>query len=108
MKTLDILINARSLIRDEIRWNKESLSRSETGRSVEPSNPCAVSWCAIGALHKVAAKNAMYLSSAEDALDEAAKLLYSRRAWLVNDMMGHNAVMRVYSSAIRKLQLQGK
>jgi hypothetical protein len=98
MTTAEVLQKARDLIADESRWTHGYYARDEQGFDVEPNEPSATCWCALGAVYHV-------LDTTEDeALDgpAAIKALYldERVPVEINDVDGHEAVLALYDRAI--------
>jgi hypothetical protein len=105
--TKQILIEARELISDKVRWTTE-IYASDTnapgtyGRKHQYGNePGAVCWCAFGAVQKVTGSDSnMRLVNTELVLTRAADELFKDTVTQVNDRLGHEAVMQMYDRAI--------
>lgn len=118
---LELLVAGRELISDVGRWTQDALARLPDGRKVDPLDPDACRWCALGALYPVAkAGSLVYGRSHEVAvnlLNEAAgeldadpevlkavdPALRPRHIAFVNDAPdGHGFVLRAYDIAIER------
>lgn len=98
----ELLIQARALIADPARWCRKALARDPKGKVCPPDSPEAVSWCALGAmakvawehefplLHEVLAKCPNYLGL---PWDQVAQL---------NDRGGHDQVLALYDKKIKE------
>ncbi len=51
MTTLDILRSARALVARG--WTQGAFARDASGNAVRPKDPCAIRWCADGAVRSV-------------------------------------------------------
>lgn len=99
MTTAEVLQKARDLIADESRWTHGYFARDEQGYDVEPNEPSACKWCALGAVYHVLG------SSEEEAWEAPAiKALHAsnRIPAEVNDLEGHDAVLDMFDAAIAK------
>ena len=108
-----VLRNALALIRDPSRWIQGETARDSNGHIVSPTNPEAVSYCAIGALcaasvtsqvcpdvrfrAKQALGTAMELPKIDNRLKEIAE---------VNDTSRHSDVVHYFETAIQSLTSQ--
>ena len=84
------------------------MARNARGFSVPTLWPSATCWCAWGAL-ALNAKNVAWSieSAAEVYLNAAANELYgARTVAIVNDGLGHAAVLRMYDRAIELAEAQ--
>ena len=97
MTTAEVLQKARDLIADESRWTHGWFARDEDGYEVQPNEPSACKWCALGAVYHV-------LDSEEAPIDdepEAVRALYRGVIPVeVNDIAGHAAVLALFDEAI--------
>ncbi len=53
-KVLEVLHEARSVLVEPGSWTQGTYARNRFGRSVSSFEPDAVSWCAVGAVHRAA------------------------------------------------------
>jgi len=101
MKTSELLRAAQELIRDKSKWTRGAYGRDAAGESVDDvdSITAAESFCALGAVHFVSG----------DEVDEGPWFEALRRAAIiagessvvsVNDVLGHDAVMKMFDRAI--------
>lgn len=101
MTTLEVLIAARSLIADKSRWCVGSNARSLKGDSlIDVWDPQAATWCAVGALMKVAPSGDF--EEALFFLRSVAIKYFNSSPSGVNDFRGHSEVMRMYDKVIRQ------
>src|SRR5215470_5324661 len=49
-----VLMNARALISSRAHWTRSKLACTADGRRVEPHDPSAAKWCAMGAILRAA------------------------------------------------------
>lgn len=103
MTTAEVLQKARDLIADESRWTHGYYAKDAQGYDVEPNEPSACCWCALGAVLHVED-----LHSEEEAGSDAASAL-ERTALAsgvavpyINDIRGHDAVLALFDEAIAK------
>ena len=104
MTTLEILKEARRKIYRKKNWTTFAYAKDKNGEIINSTDPCAVCWCAIGAIHSAVPDNQAYdLEFIRDYLYKAAYILYNDRSvTTVNDKLGHAAVLKVYAAAIEK------
>ena len=101
MTTAEVLQKARDLIADESRWTHGYYAKDESGHDVEPNEPSACRWCALGAVYHVldlSEQETLSDPEAVRALDDAAG--YYGSTVDVNDYEGHDAVLALYDRAI--------
>ena len=107
---VELLLAARKLIGVRERWCMDSLALTKLGHRTAPKSAAAVSWCAIGALHKIAGARETYeRDRAKKLLDDEAYLLARVPMVVINDAGNYARVLRVYDIAIsqaRELQAQ--
>jgi len=107
---VELLVAARELIGVRERWCIGAMANTTLGRVTAPRAPSAVSWCAIGALHKVACASETYeRDEAKRLLDDEADLLAGVTMMFLNDEGNYARVLRVYDLAIsqaRELEAQ--
>jgi hypothetical protein len=105
--TLEILKAARERIRDPKHWTTKAMARDANGkhiahpmshRPIEWHN--AVCWCGTGAIHMEADQRHERPWGAVLALEDAAFRLFNLATISVNDILGHEAIMRVFDDAI--------
>lgn len=99
----ELLIDAKARIQDPAHWTQEYLARDERGFVVSHYEPTACKWCAMGSLFLSAATVPTHVyQDADRALDDAAEALYPGVPYpVVNDRLGHEAIMAVYDRAIQ-------
>lgn len=94
------LERAKERIADSEDWTQRFFALAPDGygghNSCYERNPKACKWCAVGSLRAEPGLQA----TAERFLYDAAVDLYDRSPYLVNDKLGHEAVMRMYDRAI--------
>lgn len=87
------LLAAKSLIADPNWWTKCAAARNRWGNGVDPSDPTAVRWCAVGAIEKVAPGLPL-----DDQL--CRRLIYA------NNYGGHAVVMRAFDEELKAFELR--
>ena len=102
----NILAQAHRLISDKRRWCRCALARDEAEQGVVPSDTKACKWSAVGALEHCSPTVGLY-QAAYDLLLKAAGVLYHCPVDFVNDDLGHDAVLLVYSQAIDLARQEG-
>lgn len=96
-----ILVGAKTLIRDPQFHTRQAFARSRNWVPVVSASPLACSWCALGALTVAEQGESIRdLSAAREALNEAAFRLGKNSPSIVNDELGHAAVMKMFDEAI--------
>lgn len=106
MTALQVLKGARELISDQKRWTREESARDSSGNGVFAHSAAAVCWCADGALDRVAFNSKSLCREAFVILNESA-MRTSCHGWeivSVNDLEGHDAVLRAFDHAIARLE----
>ena len=107
---LELLVAARELIGVREHWCINALALTKLGRRTAPQSRAAVSWCAIGALDKLAgARHLTERNEAKQLLDDEANLLAYAAMVIVNDEGNYALVLRLYDLAIaqaRELEAQ--
>jgi hypothetical protein len=98
MRVLDVLIKARSLIKDQNNWTQNAFARDDKGRRFNSIDKNAVSFCAIGACYKVSDPDVA--DKATMKLHKSAMTMFSQSVELVNDDLGHAEIMKVFDRAI--------
>jgi hypothetical protein len=98
--SVETLRAAKAILVDKARWTRFTYARNSKGERVPPNDPCACSFCAVGALARVLGLPINIVE--RDA--EVGKLL-NRAAggvlpYSVNDGDGYDAVMAMYDRAI--------
>lgn len=113
-----LLIKARQRIAKEENWGRGAYARNAAGYGVDVLAPEAVCWCAVGALEAeckhhmpswlVMGKpkiHPIYQPAHLLLQQAAAKVVGPGRVYsitVVNDSMGHEAVVRMYNIAIKE------
>ena len=98
-----ILLFARTLISDRGCWTSGVLARDRLGRPVSGLDEAAMSWCALGAVYRIADGDVEVFQRASDALDASARALYGVGIRAVNDSpspFAHLAVLGAFDRAI--------
>lgn len=98
-----ILLFARTLISDRCCWTSGVLARDRFGRPVSGLDDVAMSWCALGAVYRIADGDVEVFQRASDALDASARALYGVGIRAVNDSpspFAHLAVLGAFDHAI--------
>jgi hypothetical protein len=101
MTTLDALKAVRSLLSDPHHWTTHTVARDADGRATSSTSETACRWCLMGAVGKVVGKKYGELfGPVMNELDRHS----GRTAIFVNDIEGHEAVLRLLDRAIRGLE----
>ena len=93
MSPISVVRRARERITDLNRWCVGYTALDEEKEPISPSDPNAVQWCAIGALHAEASDLEEY--------EMARRLLGSASLAGLNDLEGHQAVLDKFDEAIQ-------
>lgn len=109
--SLEVLQRARARITDPDRWAFRTVAVDSRNRNVDPRDPKAVAWCAIGAISAEVSPRSL------GAAEIAALAVAARELWPelrgfddwdavteVNDSyaLGHEAVLKMYDRAIER------
>lgn len=108
LKPSTVLTKARALIEDPKHWTQGALARARNGHVVEPTDPRAWRFCALGAIDHIGNPFQGVEKSAESYLYEAVK---GRDAGVVSTNDGeaygaksraeaHLAILAIYDRAI--------
>lgn len=104
MTTAEVLQKARDLIADEDRWTHGYYARDEEGFEVEPNEPGACQWCALGSIYHVLGAEVVYAEEEPDAVRAlnatAAAGGSADNPAYINDINGHAAVLALFDKAI--------
>lgn len=113
MTTKEVLTAARALIANEANFAQRHYARDANGNSASWSDAHAVGFCAVGACHKVTNRYDVD-SFIADLTAAAQKVLIERdyppasAFWppviIVNDLLGHEATLRMFDLAIEAAQ----
>jgi hypothetical protein len=98
-----LLIRARERIADPSRWVQQYRAVDADRTRVDPTDPSAVRWCAMGALDAEAGERPERHDG--DDLWHAQRRLYAaagRTPEYINDELGHAAVLEMFDEAIRR------
>lgn len=99
--TLHALVAIRTLIADPEDWTLGAWSRDESGCIVSTGSPVACRFCVEGARFFVCVDfNDDAVEEVQDTITDASKALYGANEVVVNDKLGHTAIMRVLDHAI--------
>jgi len=124
---LRILREARALITHPEHWTKGDLACDSRGNRVATDSPCAYAYCARGSIwHTGNGAVGAAVNRVQKRVDAVSTMLYPCKAsrllrWLhphvarvieseqrtviyVNDWLGHDAVLRVFDTAIAQLE----
>jgi hypothetical protein len=97
------LLFARTLISDRCCWTNRVLARDRRDQAVSALDHAAISWCALGAVYRIAVGDIEFFSRASDALDRSARALYGVGIRKVNDSpspFAHRAALGAFDHAI--------
>lgn len=97
---LTVLREARELISDPKRWTTGFFAKDADGRDVWWDYSGAVCWCAIGALNKVAGAPEPHTAARKALRIGSERAFGETDPTLVNDGLGHVAVLRMFDAAI--------
>lgn len=97
MASADILRAARARIEDPKNWTTSAYARNAAGEKLDRDDAGAVCWCAYGALQ---AEGVVTCSEAGSLLRKAAREKFGTTVIIVNDCIGHSAVIDVFDAAI--------
>ena len=99
-----IVTRARQLISDPARWTRGELAKRKNGLPIEPSDPEAYRFCAIGALTRAASDLTGDIVAADALANEvhAALLIFAEIPWgqtleCINDFgQGHTSILKIF------------
>lgn len=100
---LDALVAARAVIEDPANWTRGTLARTKNGVPTLATDPNACCFCAYGAVAKVLGQQDGNLyKDTMNALNISGQRCFRTDyvASIVNDTLGHEAVLKVYDDAI--------
>ena len=100
MKVSKVLINAKSLIEDPIRWTQGAHARNSVNKPTGSISVTAICFCSLGALNRTLAKEGL----GGDIFLEAELLLGGAMGYDVagfNDSATHSEVMEAWDFAIK-------
>lgn len=105
--TYQILSQAKELILDPNHWTITYLARTSDGRPAQPKSSEAAQFCAIGALMRAADISVYdthdnYTKGYMDAAIALARGAHSQPISYINDIEGHEAVLKLYDRAIEE------
>jgi hypothetical protein len=98
----DALLRARERIRPESAWCQVAYALMLDGNRCLSHDDRAIRWCAEGAIRRDG--RSATTDAAVAALSEAAVRCHGKTLFVVNDHLGHAAVMRVYDAAIEDVE----
>ncbi|MBC2806576.1 hypothetical protein C3Y94_025840 [Rhizobium ruizarguesonis] len=96
---LEILTAAQELIRDPVRWTRETYAREPGGECVEPNDKDACSWCSIGAIQHVLGSNSDLAEHPTFTLLQRAANCSSVPDYNDNDDHTHVDIMTMFDQA---------
>jgi len=99
-----IVARARQLISDRAHWTQGALAKRKNGLPVEPTDPDAYRYCAVGALTRAACELTGKISDADVLANEVhvALLMFSEipaneTLECTNDFrQGHTAILKIF------------
>jgi hypothetical protein len=103
--TRRLLHAAIGVVRDPACWAQGHAAMDAHGNAVNPHASTACRWCAVGALDVAAASTGVpagNVLAAEQRLNRAARMRFDMTVVQVNDRLGHDEVMAVYTDALRR------
>lgn len=106
MKTSELLQKAKSLIAKPEKWTQGHYARghrnsvTELPYGVPVESDAACSFCALGALKRVASETGEEPYTATGLLDSVAFEKYGHCTITVNDSKDHKTIMELYDEAI--------
>ena len=103
-----VLMNARALISSHAHWTRSKLACTADGRRVEPHDPSAAKWCAMGAILRAAYDLVGDGEEARRIGDEIDKRICPTLWRLgglpaINDVRGHAAVLAVFDKGLQAI-----
>jgi hypothetical protein len=97
-----VLVLAKAKIQDPKNWCRSALAKDIDGEPLHQDSPNAVRWCAVGALLSSTPK--FYLREKSITfLTESEQI----EPAVVNNVEGHEAVMKMFDRAIKIAQTAG-
>lgn len=99
MASADILRAARARISDPKKWTTGFFAKSAEGSFVAAQSNRAVCWCALGAL-LAEAKDSDQRYTGQFLFRASQDLFEEEDPTMVNDALGHAAVLQMYDAAI--------
>ncbi len=103
--TADFLLKLKRFLRDGSKWTRGAWARRGTLReATHATDPHATCYCVTGAGYLLSMNDPESWGKARVLLDEAGRKLYDKPAVLVNDTLGHVAVMSMIDKAITLAQ----
>ncbi len=101
----ELLIKVREKIADKARWTQHTWALDAAGRPCDEYGPGAVCWCVRGAINVVCgtSRNAK-IDVLMKLCDVAEKMFGGKNVVLVNDTIGHAAVLEVIDAAIKEVK----
>ncbi len=95
----ELLTEARRTITDPDRWTTRVMARDVSMEAVDPYDPRAQRWCAIGSL-MLASVTLAPTRAYEEAVDALLDGAGDRGLFETNDQLGHAAVLAMFDRAI--------
>lgn len=106
MTVRELLLEAYELIGDPTHWCQGVYARNAEGKSVRENAADATQWCAVGALARCRLGESPVFTALR-LLEQCAAHAYDcGSVTYVNDVKGHDAVLRVFELAIIKAAAQ--
>ncbi len=106
MDDIEAVRKIRDTIKNRSNWITSELARDENGYTVSPNSSAARSWCIEGACRKVESENDIPNHSSFDLwvrIMQKAHELYHMSPYMVNDQVGHEAVLRILNEVEKDL-----
>jgi len=105
--TVGVLRAAREKITDPNKWTREYSARNADGVGVDPLDPEAVRWCALGAM-RVVNPNGCIVGSPYEALTRALNPGSADGIADFNDHRTHEEVLALFDKAIAAEEKEGR
>ena len=97
----DVLRQAKAKIEDPDHWCTGEFALNAYGLPIAPGSNQAARWCSIGAIEAILEIPGTDTLRARLKLNRAAFDNFGHGVTIVNDHLGHEAVMRMYDEAIK-------
>src|SRR5713226_9583605 len=91
-----VLTEAWQKISDRNHWVQGMSARDKRGNQVSVTDTSAIAWCAIGALEVVVDDDNLFYGGLEMLCQASRNVTDCDDPALVNDTLGHEAIMQVY------------
>ena len=98
MRVVEALENAYEIIKDKQHWTTGKLATDAAGNSIDKNSDKADKFCAIGSIYRVTVRPDVPIK----ALQLISKELFNNKVESVNDSKGHEAVCKLFETAIAR------